>query len=536
MPPLVPCNSEPNCSANILDHGLNFQLQASSVVGGATDRSATGWQPTNNNEASVAQLAQNAPSQPQEPAPFTSSVPLSANEDICRLCGEPGMLVCCESCPSAFHIHCLELDAVPSEGEWFCPSCRCDLCSKSDFCSSFSGRTMLLCDQCEREFHVDCIEQHFGQHLTRVPEGQWFCSPACTRVHDGLQKAVFMGKHAGGKIESGYSWQVIRVDPQRAKPNKPQKSLAAALHVLQECFNPVIEPRSGKDLIPMMVYNESSEAADCSGFYTVVLRCAKEVRCAATFRVFGTTAAELPLIGTKFQFRKTGLCRRIVRVVEELLLGMGVKRLVLPAVPSVQKTWARAFGFQKCNTRERLQLSHLSILLFPGTTLMRKDLTPGTLTKYTELAPAAPAPTPAPKGGPGRPPASAKRPATCPLPAGAKKMRPGMLSPAPPFKGFSGSSSSLSSMGSTAPGTPHHLAGGHGLGEAPHTCPEGERPKEKPHRCEDAVWQDTTVLVSGTTRSSRAVRTSASVLEAIRQLAPRTIVRPEGGAPKGGGR
>jgi hypothetical protein len=64
-------------------------------------------------------------------------------------------------------------------------------------------------------------------------------------------------------------WQVIRVDPHRAKPNKPQKSLTVALQVLQECFNPVIEPCSGKDLIPMMVYNQSSEAADCSGFYTV---------------------------------------------------------------------------------------------------------------------------------------------------------------------------------------------------------------------------------------------------------------------------
>jgi hypothetical protein len=54
--------------------------------------------------------------------------------------------------------------------------------------------------------------------------------------------------------------------------------------------------------------------------------------------VFGETVAELPLIGTKFQYRKMGLCRRMVRVVEELLLDLGVKRLVLPAVPTVQKT------------------------------------------------------------------------------------------------------------------------------------------------------------------------------------------------------
>eukprot|EP00976_Prorocentrum_cordatum_P055632 1122570-Prorocentrum_minimum.AAC.2 len=116
---------------------------------------------------------------------------------------------------------------------------------------------------------------------------------------------------------------------------------------------------------------------------------------------------------------------------------------------------------------------------------MRKDLTPETLTKYTELAPAPPAPLPgAIKGAPGRPPVCAKRPATCPLPAGAKKMRHlGALSPAIAYKGYP-SSSLGSSVGSSGFGTPgagagHHPHGGYSYGEGPHTCPAGERPKEK---------------------------------------------------------
>lgn len=107
--------------------------------------------------------------------------------------------------------------------------------------------------------------------------------------------------------------------------------------------------------------------------------------CAATFRVFGKEAAELPLIGTRFVHRRKGLCRRVVRVVEELLLSLGVKRLALPAVPTVQDTWAQAFGFHVCNPRELLELSALSILLFPGTTLMMKELTPETLSSFTCL-------------------------------------------------------------------------------------------------------------------------------------------------------
>jgi hypothetical protein len=45
---------------------------------------------------------------------------------------------------------------------------------------------------------------------------------------------------------------------------------------------------------------------------------------------------------------------------------------------------------------------------------------------------------------------------------------------------------------------------------------------------------DPTVLVSGTTRSSRTIRTSAYVLEAIQKLAPRTFVRKPDGGRHGG--
>eukprot|EP00959_Pyramimonas_sp_CCMP1952_P041726 872571-Pyramimonas_sp.AAC.1 len=76
----------------------------------------------------------------------------------------------------------------------------------------------------------------------------------------------------------------------------------------------------------------------------------------------------------------------------------------------------------------------------------------------------------------------------------------GALSPAIAYKGYP-SSSLGSSVGSSGFGTPgagagHHPHGGYSYGEGPHTCPAGERPKEKSNkRCEDAVWQDTTVLV-----------------------------------------
>lgn len=44
------------------------------------------------------------------------------NEDECFLCKDGGELLCCDSCPLAFHLACIGLATVP-EGSWQCPHC-----------------------------------------------------------------------------------------------------------------------------------------------------------------------------------------------------------------------------------------------------------------------------------------------------------------------------------------------------------------------------------------------------------------------------
>ncbi|OMJ96271.1 hypothetical protein SteCoe_250 [Stentor coeruleus] len=45
----------------------------------------------------------------------------SMNE--CGVCGEPGKLICCEACPSVYHLSCLNLKITP-KGKWMCFFCR----------------------------------------------------------------------------------------------------------------------------------------------------------------------------------------------------------------------------------------------------------------------------------------------------------------------------------------------------------------------------------------------------------------------------
>uniref|UniRef100_A0A672RLG9 Chromodomain helicase DNA binding protein 3 n=1 Tax=Sinocyclocheilus grahami TaxID=75366 RepID=A0A672RLG9_SINGR len=46
--------------------------------------------------------------------------------EFCRVCKDGGELLCCDSCPSSYHIHCLNppLPEIPN-GEWLCPRCTC---------------------------------------------------------------------------------------------------------------------------------------------------------------------------------------------------------------------------------------------------------------------------------------------------------------------------------------------------------------------------------------------------------------------------
>ena len=43
-------------------------------------------------------------------------------DDHCAICGQRGLLVCCDACSNVYHLSCVKLDQVP-DGEWKCPDC-----------------------------------------------------------------------------------------------------------------------------------------------------------------------------------------------------------------------------------------------------------------------------------------------------------------------------------------------------------------------------------------------------------------------------
>lgn len=50
--------------------------------------------------------------------------------EFCRVCKDGGELLCCDTCPSSYHLHCLNppLPEIPN-GEWLCPRCTVSVSS-----------------------------------------------------------------------------------------------------------------------------------------------------------------------------------------------------------------------------------------------------------------------------------------------------------------------------------------------------------------------------------------------------------------------
>ncbi|XP_019188263.1 PREDICTED: uncharacterized protein LOC109182566 [Ipomoea nil] len=297
----------------------------------------------------------------------------SKSDYVCSICHDGGELILCDRCPSAFHSSCLGLKELP-DGDWFCPLCCCRICSQTIFDKNedhFADNNALYCSQCEHQYHVACIRNN---GLLKHPNGYWFCNNKCEQIFGDLHKLL------GKPIQLGTDNLTLTllkynvVDDEHALEN--YSKLNIAIDVMHECFEPVKESRTGRDLMEDIVFSRWSELnrLNFQGFYTVILERNEELITVATLRVHGDKVAEIPLVATRFQYRRLGMCRILMNVLEKKLSELGVEKLVLPAATSVLNTWISSFGFSVMEESTRLDLSGFNILNFHGTVMCQKPL------------------------------------------------------------------------------------------------------------------------------------------------------------------
>ncbi|XP_074295012.1 increased DNA methylation 1-like [Silene latifolia] len=302
----------------------------------------------------------------------------NCNDYVCSICHYGGDLICCDRCPSSFHAACLNIESVP-EGDWFCPCCCCGICgdSQSDkMAEQFADDSLLRCHQCERQFHAHCKKDR----VMVSGEEHWFCCKTCEMMQWGLQqllgKPILVGQNLTCTLIKPMQYQAEdREDYDLAAMAENYSKLSVALEVMHECFDPVKDPKTKRDLVEDVIFCRGSNLnrLNFRGFYTVLLERNDELIAVALIRIYGDKVAEMPLIGTRFQHRRLGMCRILVNEIEKTLLNLGVEKLVLPASPSVLNTWT-TFGFTPITESDRLDFLGFTFLDFHDTIMCKKLL------------------------------------------------------------------------------------------------------------------------------------------------------------------
>ncbi|XP_017697300.2 uncharacterized protein LOC103703136 isoform X1 [Phoenix dactylifera] len=302
------------------------------------------------------------------------------SDDTCGVCADGGHLICCDNCPSTFHQDCVMLKALP-EGAWYCPYCRCAFCMVAEHGSKRGPDTsaLLLCKQCRRKYHQQCAWGNDINEIGSVPIS--FCGKKCKKL--ATQLSDMLG--VSNSMEGGFSWTLLKCLDEEEGVISHEKlpfimecnvKLSMALSVLNECFVPLMDQRTGVDVICQAVYNRGSNfnRLNYEGFHTLILEKDEEIISVASLRFHGTNLAEMPFVGTRPIYQKQGMCHRLLKATEDMLSSLCIKKLIIPAIPDLLDMWMKSFSFKPLEPSFKDEIRDLSMVVFARTNLLQKSI------------------------------------------------------------------------------------------------------------------------------------------------------------------
>ncbi|KAL9326749.1 hypothetical protein ACSQ67_007394 [Phaseolus vulgaris] len=303
------------------------------------------------------------------------------NDDICSVCGDGGDLICCDKCPSTYHLSCLNIETVP-QNDWFCPYCVCKHCGlvvnlvvdKKEYYEKKEG---FECSQCDKKYHWECFEKSEKESSRQTPDfnpSRSYCGQGCQRIHEKM--GVYLGIR--NDYSAKYSWRVIRV-METYKKNSADMNLflennsrvAVSWMLMNEAFKTITDRKTGINVVRSIVYSCKSNLnrIDFNRFYMFVLEEDDAIIAAASIRFHGTRIAEMPFIVTERAYRGQGVCQELMRVIESFLCNVKVENLIIPSAVETCDMWKRKYNFTEVSEELKKEISSYNIVMFPCATL-----------------------------------------------------------------------------------------------------------------------------------------------------------------------
>ncbi|KAL4304661.1 hypothetical protein HN51_038794 [Arachis hypogaea] len=295
------------------------------------------------------------------------------NDNTCLLCANAreGTLVCCDGCPSSFHLSCLKLPGVPP-GDWYCSYCRCKFCGlMTGAADDPMSRT---CCFCEHKYHRFCSPMTGGIIIDLSDNPLHFCSNKCEQLFARVQGLLGI-KH---EIGDGFSCTFLSGFENNRPSQLPEchDKLFSALKIMQDGFKPGYDHRTGVNLIQNVVYSRGSKfnRMNHTMFFTAIMERDDEIICVASLRVHENKVAEMPLITTRGMYRRQGMCTRFMTVIESVLSSLGVDLLVIPSIKEREKIWVSVFGFEPFDLETKTRTEKMKILVCPDSVMLKKNI------------------------------------------------------------------------------------------------------------------------------------------------------------------
>ncbi|XP_054712888.1 chromodomain-helicase-DNA-binding protein Mi-2 homolog isoform X2 [Uloborus diversus] len=162
------------------------------------------------------------------------------HQDYCEVCQQGGEIILCDTCPRAYHLVCLDPDLEePPEGKWSCPHCEGEGIQEQEedehmeFCRVCKdGGELLCCDSCPSAYHTHCL----NPPLKNVPDGDWHC-PRCAEGAVAKEVPIkkkledeFKAEPLKGKVSKILTWrwaEVLKVDDEKKEGEENKEDVTA---------------------------------------------------------------------------------------------------------------------------------------------------------------------------------------------------------------------------------------------------------------------------------------------------------------------